>query len=110
MKQEYITPTKNRPIFKCYNDYFGYIEEMIYKQWQIKDEKRWIIGHTFALNLTDAINKLHEYIKDNKDHIETNSKFTIVLMDGTINKYGEIKEIKCYSISMKQAKQFKLLD
>lgn len=26
-KTDYIKPTKDNPIFKCYNSYFGYIEE-----------------------------------------------------------------------------------
>jgi len=109
MEQEYITPTKKRPVFKCYNDFFGYVEETLYKQWQIKDGDCWTVGYTFALNLTDAIRYLHGYIKDNKENIDMNSKFTIVLMNGTIDKRGNIKETKCYSISMKQAKQFKLI-
>ncbi len=107
---QYITPTKEHPIFKCYNSYFGYLEETLYKQWEIKDGLNWTIGYTFALNLTDAIRYLHEYIKDHQHEIDPKSKFHIVLMNGTIDKKtGYHKETECYSISMKQAKQFKLI-
>lgn len=109
MEQEYITPTKEYPVFKCYNDYSGYIEQTLYKQWQIKEGSHWTIGYTFALNLTDAIRYLHEFIKENKEEINPKSKFTIVMMNGKINKHGDIEETKCYSVSMKQAKQFKLI-
>lgn len=108
-KNEYIKPTKDNPIFKCYNDYFGYIEDTIYKDWEIHEGDLWIVGRTFAINLSNAILKLHDYIKEHQEYIEANSKFTIVMVDGTLNKYGEINEKKCYSISMKQAKQFKLI-
>ena len=109
MDRDYIKPTKQRPVFKCYNDYSGYIEDSFYKEWEIKTERCWTVGSTFALNLSEAIQDLHSYICKNKEYIALNSKFTIVMIDGKIDKYGEIKEIKCYSISMKQAKQFKII-
>jgi hypothetical protein len=109
MESEYINPTKESPIFKCYNDWFGYIEESFYKAYQIKTEKHWTVGSTFALRLEDAINNLFSYIKEHREDIEPKSKFTIVMVDGTTDKYDDTREIKCYSISMKQAKQFKLI-
>lgn len=105
----YIKPTKDNPIFKCYSNYSGYIEDSMYKQWEIHEDNLWTVGYTFAIDLSRAILKLHDYIKENKENIESNSKFTIVMMDGSLNKKGEINEAKCYSISMKQAKQFKLI-
>lgn len=77
----YITPTKERPIFKCHNDYFGYIEQEFYKDFEIKNEQVWIIGSTFATSLTDAIVRCHDFIKE---HPETNpkSKFIIEMVDG----------------------------
>ena len=106
---DYIKPTKDNPIFKCYNNYFGYIEDSMYKQWEIHEDNVWIVGSTFATDLSGAILQLLDYIKEHKESIESNSKFTIVMMDGSLNKKGEISEVKCYSISMKQAKQFKLI-
>ena len=104
----YITPTKERPIFKCHNDYFGYIEQDFYKDFEIKNEQVWIIGSTFATSLTDAIVRCHDFIKE---HPETNpkSKFIIEMVDGSINKYGDVINKKCYSISMKQAKEFHII-
>ncbi len=106
---KYIKPSKDHPVFKCYNSYFGYIEQEFYKQWEIRDSQRWTIGYTFATSLTDAINRLHVYIKENKESIPLKSKFHIVMMDGTIDKKGYINESKCYSISLAEAKKFKLI-
>lgn len=108
-KTDYIKPTKDNPIFKCYNDYYGYIEDSMYKEWEIHKGNVWSVGSTFAIDLSKAILKLHDYIKEHQESIEPNSKFTIVMMDGSLNKYGEANEKKCYSISVKQAKQFKLI-
>lgn len=108
-QKDYIKPTKDNPIFKCYNDYSGYIEDSIYKEWVIHEEDVWIVGSTFATDLSGAIVKLHDYIKEHKEWIKSSSKFTIVMVDGSLNRYGEVNEKKCYSISMKQAKEFKLI-
>ncbi len=46
----------------------------------------------------------------NKETTDPYTKCRIVLMNGTIDKKtGYHKETECYSISMKQAKQFKLI-
>lgn len=108
-KEDYIQPTIDTPIFKCYNDYFGYIEDSMYKDWEIHKGNLWSVGSTFAIDLTNAILKLHNYIKENKGTIAPKSKFSILMVDGSLNKRGEINEKKCYSISMKQAKQFRLI-
>lgn len=108
-KEDYIQPTKDAPIFKCYNDYLGYIEDSMYKDWEIHKENLWSVGSTFAIDLTNAILKLHNYIKENKETIAPKSIFSILMIDGSLNKKGEINEKKCYSISMKQAKQFRLI-
>lgn len=108
-KTDYIKPTKDHPIFKCFNDYFGYIENTIYKEWEIHEDNKWIVGSTFEVDLSRAILKLHDYIKEHKETLKSNTKFTIVMMDGSLNNKGEINEVKCYSISMKQAKKFKLI-
>lgn len=108
-KTDYIKPTKDNPIFKCYNSYFGYIEDTMYKEWEIHEDNVWSVGSTFAIDLSRAILKLHDYIKEHRESINSNSKFTIVMVDGSLNTHGEINEKKCYSITMKQAKQFKLI-
>mgnify|MGYP000436752734 FL=1 len=94
---------------KCYNSYFGYIEDTMYKEWEIHEGNVWSVGSTFAIDLSRAILKLHDYIKEHRESINSNSKFTIVMVDGSLNTHGEINEKKCYSITMKQAKQFKLI-
>ena len=108
-KQDYIHPTKENPIFKCWNNYLGYIENTIYKEWEIHEGEVLVVGSTFETNLSRAIVKLHDYIREYQEDIEPKSSFTILMVNGSFNKYGEINETKCYSISMKQAKQFKLI-
>jgi len=61
-EHEYIIPTKERPVFKALCSDFGYIERGIYKDWNIVSDKYNCVGSTFALNLTDAITALHQYI------------------------------------------------
>lgn len=78
-KTDYIKPTKENPIFKCYNDYYGYIEDSMYKEWEIHKGNVWSVGSTFAIDLSKAILKLHDYIKEHQESIEPNSKFTIVI-------------------------------
>lgn len=113
-EKEYITPTKDNPVFIAHCDYWGYIEENFYKEWEIKNENGWIIGRTYALSLDKAIANLHEFIKEyfssGKSSLPGKAKFSIAMIDGTWNeKYNERKEYKCYEISVNQARKFKLI-
>lgn len=108
-ENEYVIPTKERPIFKALCSDFGYIESGIYKDWSIVSDKYNCIGLTFALNLTDAITALHKFIAE-YPNINKKSKFEIFMCDGTTDKYGEHIQILAYSITFKKAKLFKIID
>ena len=96
-----ITPTKENPVFAADCSVFGYIDGPF---------KRSTINncgiYTFALDFTNAINDLHEWIKScEKDLLEEKKcSFSIYLVDGSLDKYGEIKLNKVYTISSKKAK------
>lgn len=109
MTKDYITPTKESPIFIGQNMYSGYVIPSEYREWEIKNEKCWICGETTALNITDAIEKVHRHIQNNKEWIKPKTKFDVYMLDGTTNKFGEPIRIKCYSISMNQAIKFRLI-
>lgn len=105
--QIYITPTKENPVFKAYCTDFGYIEQDFYKRWEVKYESVWCVGSTFSLDLTDAIIRLHEFIKSYKGQ-NPNTRYEIYLVDGTTDKHGNLKDTKVYSISEKNAKNWKI--
>lgn len=108
ISKKYITSTKERPIFKAVCHDFGYIERGLYKEWNIITEKYDMIGSTFALQLTDAITALHEFIAE-YDGITKKSKFEILMCDGSLNQYGDPLEIKAYSINYNKAKLFRII-
>ena len=99
----YIIPTKKNPVYTAECDYFGYIETEFYKDLFVNNS----YCSTFALNYKDAVNKLHEWIIDNKNILNEypKCKFNISLVDGTIDKYNNKKEKKVYTISAIKAKK-----
>ena len=105
--KEYIRPTKERPVYKAYCTDFGFIEQDFYKRWEVRNELNWCVGSTFALNLTDAIIRLHNFIKSYRAH-SSGTKYELYLMDGTFDKNGNVKETKVYSISERNAKNWQL--
>jgi len=109
MGAKYITPTKENPVFTGQNMYTGEFIPSAYKGWEVKNDKQWIIGDTMALSFTDAIEQIHEYIKENHEYNPPNTKFQIEMIDGSVNKYGDPIRVPVYKISMRQAKRFKLI-
>jgi len=103
-----ITPTKESPVFVAYNDYLGRIERSLYKEWEIKEKDCWSCGTTFALRFTDAIVELHKWIQDNEAFINEypKSNFYIEVVNGSIDKKGNVVHTKVYSITAKKAKQY----
>lgn len=99
----YIIPTKKNPVYTAECDYFGYIETRFYKDLIVNNS----ICSTFELNYKNAVNKLHEWIIDNKNVLNEypKCKFNIELIDGTINKYNGTKRKKVYTISANKAKK-----
>ena len=101
--KEYITPTKENPIFIASCDHFGNIAGP-YKDWRIEGV---CCGDTFAVTFAGAINDLHEWLKENRDLLDEfpKSKFEIYVVDGTV-KGGEFVDKKVYSISASKAKKY----
>ncbi len=108
MNKEYIIPTTEYPVFKALCLDFGFIEESFYKEWNIVSENCNMVGATYALSLSDAISKLLEFIPA-YENINKKSKFHIIMIDGTVNKYGEPIEVVAFSITYKQSKQFRII-
>ena len=115
MKAERITPTKKHPVFTGVNGYEGYFISNGYKEWEVKSEKAWLSGETIATDLTEAIAALHRHIADryaDPDDLKNANpkvKFIIEMIDGTLDKYGEPKRQLCYSITIAQAKKYRIL-
>ncbi|MFV0330168.1 MAG: hypothetical protein ACK5KL_10185 [Dysgonomonas sp.] len=108
MNKEYIIPSKEDPIFRAYCSDFGYIEHDFYKHWEVKTDEHWVIGSTFAIDLTDAIVRLHEFIKS-YEYSNSKTKYKIVMFCGELDKYGDSKETKVYSITQSNAKKYRLI-
>lgn len=106
---EYITPTKENPVFVADNDYFGYIEG-VYKDYKVDNGENSSVGATFGTSFTQAVNDLHEWIKEAdyllKEHPK--SKFSIYAVSGEMGKYDQPRQIKVYTISAAKAKKYLL--
>lgn len=109
MTKEYITPSKEKPVFVAQNMYSGYYIDSPYKDWEVRNKERWVVGETTSLNLIGAIKAVFDHIKENAQDLSPETKFQIDMIDGSYDKYGDPIRVKCYSISVKQAKKFRLL-
>lgn len=112
MTTDSITPTKKNPVFTAVCEDFGYIEESMYKQWNIKKEgtiNSW--GYTFALTYFDAVKNLHEWIQENSEYVKglKNIKFKIEMVDGSYNEWGEVIYKEVYSITSAKARKVQLV-
>lgn len=109
MEKEYITPTKENPVFRVINTYEGYIVNdcHTYKMWNIKNDTCNMVGETSATSLPGAMEALFKHIQNNPD--KEAAKYTVEIIDGTVDKRGEPVYRTVYKISMKQAKKFKVI-
>ncbi|GHV18131.1 hypothetical protein FACS1894169_14380 [Bacteroidia bacterium] len=109
MEKEYITPTKNNPVFIVINTYEGYIvnDYCMYKDWQIKTDNCHTVGETTEITLHGAMGKLFEHIQDNTD--KESAKYAIEMIDGTVDRFGDVVHKTVYKITMKEAKKFKII-
>lgn len=103
---KYIIPTKKSPVFAAMCDHFGYIERGLYKEADIHNS----ILSVFATSFADGVASLHEYLisDDGKWVVETypKAKFELYAYDGTVDKYGDAKSVRVYSISASKAKKY----
>lgn len=99
--EKYIVPTRKNPLFQATCSYFGTIETNVYKNA--------LIGNTttsvFACSYVEAITELHNWIETNWWCIDENPKckFEIMMLDGSVDKYGEIERRAVYTISARKA-------
>ena len=108
MEKNYITPTKQRPVFQVWNTYAGYVvtDYRTYMEWEIKSDICHVVGETTAIDLPGAMEALFSHIKLNLGM--TKSAFAIEMLDGTMDKYGEPKRNRIFTISMSQALEYGL--
>lgn len=97
---DYVIPTKKSPTFVAENDYYGFIDAGCYKSTYCGNSTT----YTFALNYEEGIKRLHQYIKDLDGEFHSKTVFNLYMMDGTVQKNGDSKLFKVYSISAKKAK------
>lgn len=114
MTTDYIIPTKKNPVFTAVCNDFGYIEESIYKMWNIRivgvENPTNACGCTFACNYMDAVQNLHEWIKENREYVKglSNITFRIEAVDGSVDKWGDVIYKTVYSITAAKAKKYLL--
>lgn len=111
METDYITPSADCLVFSAANDYFGYIEDSLYKQYAFPSpDGCTYVGCTFATSFASAVNRLHEWIVEHPYIIDNypKSKFVIEYMDGTISKNNDPLRVEVYSITARKAKKFLL--
>ena len=105
--KEYITPTKQRPVFAAVHDYFGYIERGFYKDSLVRSH----LSTTFALSYADAVNALHEWIQQNPDNVLEYPKATMTIysLDGRWDAKNSLPvRTKVYEIKASKAKKYLL--
>ena len=103
MSKETIIPTKENPTFIATCSNFGSITGQ-YKATEVNGCEM----DTFGINFVDTINDLHQWIKENQWCIEESPKckFEIYAVDGSVDKHGEAKWSKLYTISASKAKKY----
>ena len=108
MEKNYITPTKQRPVFQVWNTYAGYVvtDCRTYMEWEIKSDAGPVVGETTAIDLPGAMEALFSHIKLNFGM--TKSAFAIEMLDGTMDKNGAPKRTRIFTISMSQALEYGL--
>ena len=101
---DYLIPTKANPLFIATCSDFGAMTS------GLKDA---LVGgikyDTFSCSLDLGIEKIHEFIKENSSELADNVEFTLYHIDGELDKYGEVRRTKAYSITIYRAKNFKLI-
>lgn len=107
--EKYITPTKDHPVFVAQNMYSGDFIDSVYKDWEVKNAEKWVTGETTSTNLPDAIQAVFDHIKENAEYLSPETKIQVDMIDGSYDKWGDPIRVKCYSISVKQAKKFRII-
>jgi hypothetical protein len=103
LTMNFITPTKESPIFTATCNWFGHLDG-IYKETRVEIGDCTSRMPTFALTFADAVSSLLEYAKEEKSYLlsEKNTKLIIELVDGTANADGEVKFKKVFTLTPSQ--------
>lgn len=108
---KYIVPSKEQPVFVACYTLSGVtfpIDDEYSVSWRVSTKDRYVVGHVYAVDLTIAIKLLHEYIR--RGHCNDNSiKYEVRMITGAKNRQNEVKRVKVYSITGKQAKQWRVI-
>ena len=83
--------------------------QQYYKDWEIRNGEGIICtGGTFAISFANAVERLHEWICENNWAVQEYPKavFGIEVIDGTLDRRGEIRRVEVYRISAGKAKKY----
>lgn len=101
---KYIVASKENKVFVAACTAFGSIETNVFKNWTVGN----CSGATFGTNYATAVNDLHTWIENHPWLLDENKycDFQITMIDGSLDKNGEVNHKKVYSISKKFIKDF----
>ena len=108
---DYITPSKNAPVFILENSYSGMEFSGIYKQWQVEYQTEsgscisW--GYTAATNYVAGVEVLHEtiieeYTQEFFEGMSSDFTFTLKKFEGKLNRHNEVVFKTVYKLTKKQ--------
>ncbi len=103
--ENYITPSKDQPVFIVRENTGFTITKNNFKRWHIENGAS---GDTSSCSLSGAMEVMFDYIKTNH-HMDDNIAFEIEMVDGTFNKYGDVRYYKLFSYSMRQARKHNVI-
>lgn len=105
---DYIIPTKKNPVYSA-NNGFGPIEIRFYKDFQVEDKTGncYTIGATIGTSYSGAVQALHEWLESNIDwYKDENQGVSLFEIDGSHDKWGDVKWTKVYHLSASQVRKF----
>jgi hypothetical protein len=101
-----------RPILRVSNDWFGYIERSTYKDVTLEDDRGLTTITPYAYKLSEALSELMEYVNSEDGNWifdeYPKSRFVIEVVDGTLNKFGDINYKRLMSIRLTDLKKYEL--
>jgi len=109
-----ITPTEKEPIFQILdmkNNNVISSENLDLDDWLFFSGRCPFFGKTSAVSFTEAIQVLSDYLNQNKEKLSDDQEFIIEMIDGTTKDgHRDIKRTKCFSITVDQAKRFRIIN
>jgi len=108
----HITPTEKEPIFQIWDmKNNNVISSENLDDWLFFAGGCPFFGKTSAVSFTEAIQVLSDYLNQNKEKLSDDQEFIIEMIDGTTEDgHRDMKRTKCFSITVEQAKCFKIIN